>query len=121
MRNVIWDRLDSLVEESKSEVFLNHKTASAKVMLLGLSDGRTSLYVSKINSDNKGSGDGSELLDMIGNYSDFNGIPVSLYPVCPDFTEQERLERWYVRKGFEFNPHLDTDPEFTFPLMVYNA
>lgn len=58
----------------------------------------------EVDSDKRGSGVGTELLDKIKKISDDSGMPIKLFamPIKDNEMSQEDLIDWYEDRGFEY-------------------
>ena len=78
-----------------------------------LSNGEKSLYIEEIISEEKGMGYGSSMLQEILDYAEERGLSVCLHANANYFDEegldQEQLEEWYIRYGFEPVYYLDSN------------
>ena len=84
-----------------------------------LSNGEKCLYIAEIYSNKKGFGYGRDLLNEIIDYANVKKLSLCLhanffYMNSRDGLNQQELEDWYFRNGFNLCPELDPDGSTNF-------
>ena len=77
------------------------------------------LHIIRISSEKRGQGLGSEIMRVVGEIANENGIPIYLIPVNIDSTPLDVLRRFYHKFGYKregmksiywkYNPNSNTD------------
>lgn len=83
-----------------------------------LTNNQKSLYIAEIKAKEFGLGYGSDMLREILEKAEEERLPVCLHANCNVFEEQglnqEELEDWYFRNGFNLCPDLDPSIGYNF-------
>jgi GNAT superfamily N-acetyltransferase len=100
-----------------TDKFINPTTES-KCLFFPYQNG-VCLHILQISSEDRGQGLGSEIMRIVREISNENGIPIYLIPVSIDSTPLEVLRRFYHKFGYKresmksfywkYNPNYNTD------------